>query len=527
MDGHTCDVFVGKLIHTPSLGELEITDATVGVYNGKIVFLEKSMTPKTLEEAKSHHLLKEATIHKLKPLQFMFPGLIDTHIHAPQYPNSGIGIDVPLLQWLEKYTFPLESSLADLEEARQVYKRVVERTLSNGTTFASYFSTLHTPTSALLAEICYSYGQRAYIGKCNMNNLSPDHYCEKSAESSLEATRQLISYMSILDPKREMVTPIITPRFAPSCTEDLLSGCGELAEKHNLPIQTHISENTSEIELVKELFPERKSYADVYDYYKLLTPQTILAHAIHLEDEEIELLTKRSSGISHCPTSNSILASGLANVRKLLDSGINVGLGTDVSGGYAPSILIALRHAAMTSRSLSYVLGDPKVMLDLSELLYLATQGGAEVVSRGDQVGSFAVGKYWDALIVDLSAETHSCVDIFERDTWPVMLSKWVFTSDDRNLAQVWVNGRLVSGFEMKANLKNSTPLTNGVTSSGHQVFKELTQAHLLPRTQCVDTPPSCCGGHCCKEESCRTENCKGAYPANATVTVEEDSGMS
>ncbi|WBW75259.1 guanine deaminase Gud1 [Schizosaccharomyces osmophilus] len=492
-------IFVGKLIHTPSLGTLEIEDATVGVHQSKIVFLAKSVTDETIHLAKSHHMLKNAKVQILKPSQFFFPGFIDTHIHAPQYPNAGFGIDVPLLKWLEKYTFPLESSFRNLDKALEIYYRIVTRTLAYGTTFASYFSSLHAPASALLAELCFLFGQRAYIGKCNMNTLSPPHYCEKSSESSIEATNVLVSFMSQLDPERKIVSPIVTPRFAPSCTKDLLQSCGKFAATHGLPIQTHVSENPGEIALVREMFPDRKSYTDVYDHYNLLTPKTILAHGVYLEDEEIETIYKRQSGISHCPTSNAVLASGMANVRKLLNAGVKVSLGTDVSGGYTPNMLVAIRQAALTSRSLASVLKDPRIILELPELLYLATQGGAEVLGRGREVGSFEEGKDWDALVIDVSSQNNSPIDIYEHDSWEHILSKWVFNGDDRNIAQVWVNGKLIAGTECKiedispvslnlASLYMDTAISTEKKSLRlREILESFTKTKLLPVTQCVN----------------------------------------
>ncbi|EPX71912.1 guanine deaminase [Schizosaccharomyces octosporus yFS286] len=492
-------IFVGKLIHTPSLGTLEIEDATVGVHQSKIVFLAKSVTDETIRLAKSHHLLKNARVQILKPLQFFFPGFIDTHIHAPQYPNAGFGIDVPLLKWLEKYTFPLESSFRNLDKALEVYYRVITRTLAYGTTFASYFSSLHAPASALLAELCFLLGQRAYIGKCNMDTLSPPHYCEKSPESSIEATNVLVSFMSKLDPERKMVSPIVTPRFAPSCTKDLLQACGNFAAAHDLPIQTHISENRGEIALVRDLFPDRKSYTDVYDHYRLLTPKTVLAHGVYLEDEEIETILNRQSGISHCPTSNAVIASGMANVRRLLDAGVKVSLGTDVSGGYTPNMLIAIRQAALTSRSLASVLKDTRIILDLSELLYLATQGGAEVLGRGAEVGSFEEGKNWDALVIDVSPQSNSPVDVYEHDSWEHILSKWIFNGDDRNIAQVWVNGKLIAGTDCK--VEDMSPIATSLASLYmdsvispvqkslrlREILESFTNTISLPVTQCVN----------------------------------------
>ena len=156
-----------------------------------------------------------------------------------------------------------------------------------------------------------------------MNNNCPDHYRETSSEESLAHTKALIDYIRSL--KTGLVHPILTPRFAISCTADLLAGLGLLAKlNESLAIQTHISENKNEIAFTKSLFPDRTSYADVYDHYGLLTERTILAHAVHLAEDEVELIKSRGSGISHCPTSNFNLRSGMARVGELLDEGIKV-----------------------------------------------------------------------------------------------------------------------------------------------------------------------------------------------------------
>lgn len=158
-----------------------------------------------------------------------------------------------------------------------------------------------------------------------MNRNSPDHYREPSSESSITDTKALISYIRSIDSGRGLVHPVITPRFAISCTSDLLHGLGSLSkEDSSLAIQTHISENKGEIAFTKELFPECSSYAHVYDVHGLLSHRTILAHGVHLEDDELELIKSRNAGVSHCPTSNFNLRSGMARVGYMLDRGIKV-----------------------------------------------------------------------------------------------------------------------------------------------------------------------------------------------------------
>ncbi|CAD6447719.1 1f9bf466-2ae9-48bf-ab4d-3cc13518b099 [Sclerotinia trifoliorum] len=292
--------------------------------------------------------------------RFFFPGFIDTHIHAPQYPNSGLFGSSTLLNWLNTYTFPLESSFTSLPKAHTIYSRVIQRTLSHGTTTAAYYATIHVEATNLLADLCLRFGQRALVGRCCMDSSSganPDYYRDEDASQSLQRSKECIQHCEKIDPDRDLVTPILTPRFAPSCSRELMTSLGSLAKEKNLPIQTHISENRAEINWVGELFPECANYAAVYDKYGCLTPKTILAHAVHISEEEASLIKERGSGISHCPISNSALTSGMARVRWMLDRGLNVGLGTDVSGGFSASVLSAAREASCVSRCVAAGIG--------------------------------------------------------------------------------------------------------------------------------------------------------------------------
>ncbi|KAL4793858.1 hypothetical protein BDV19DRAFT_211820 [Aspergillus venezuelensis] len=446
--------------------------------------------------------------------EFFFPGFIDTHIHAPQYPNSGLFGSSTLLDWLERYTFPLESSMSNLNTARKAYSTVISRTLSHGTTYASYFATIHVDATNLLADLAFEKGQRALVGRVCMDNphFCPEYYIDESEEGlgSTRKTEETISHIHKIDPEGRLVKPIVTPRFAPTCTPASLTSLGELASKYNPPlhIQTHISENLNEVSLVRQLFPgdDTPTYASVYDKFSLLTPRTILAHAVHLTPSEQDLIASRDAKISHCPASNSALGSGLAPVRALLEKGITVGLGTDVSGGYSPSILEAVRQACLVSRLLrhakksveveegSTALAAPKSssssesgemithendeeqiekkekrkegyeVLPVEESLYLSTRGGAAVVDMATDLGGFEVGMFFDAQLVRLdppvqlsSGETGevgrgiSPVDVFGWESWVEKVHKWVWTGDDRNVRRVWVGGRLVHRIEEKS----------------------------------------------------------------------------
>jgi guanine deaminase len=220
------------------------------------------------------------------------------------------------LDWLEKFTFPLEASFKDEDKAKLVYEKVVKRTLANGTTSASYFGTLHERATCILADTCLKLGQRAYIGKVCMNTNIPDYYQDESVEEALAIQDRVTKYIEKIDPNFTLVKPIITPRFAVSCTANMLAKLGEYARKHpNLPIQTHLSENKAEVDFVKKLFPKESSYTGIYNSFNLLRTNTILAHCVHLTPEEIELIKSTGAGISHCGSSNTSLSSGEANIR--------------------------------------------------------------------------------------------------------------------------------------------------------------------------------------------------------------------
>ena len=299
------------------------------------------------------------------------------------------------------------------------------------------------------------------------SDLNPEYLRDESPERAVQDTKATIAHIDSIDPTHALVTPIITPRFVLSCSSQLLSDLGALAKATDLPIQTHLSENTSEVALVRKLYPSHKSYSHVYDAYSLLTPKTVLAHCVHLSPEERVLLKERKAKVSHCPVSNTSISSGLCPVRELLDAGIEVGLGTDVSGGYSASILVAAREAAMVSRTLAALTAeDPppptsqptspqqggatttsakdRTKLSVEECLHLATVGGAACLGLEGKVGGFEVGMEWDAQLVAVENEGEGAVELWGGETWGEKVAKWLFCGDDRNTKKVFVRGRLV-----------------------------------------------------------------------------------
>ncbi|XP_020625413.1 guanine deaminase-like [Orbicella faveolata] len=369
------------------------------------------------------------------------PGLVDTHIHAPQYVFTGTGYDLPLLKWLEKYTFPSESRFGNKEFAEYAYRKVVTRLLKNGTTTASYFTTIHYEATEIFCNIVDELGQRAYVGKVCMDINSPHYYVEKT-QQSIQDTERIINY--ILGLKNPLITPVVTPRFVLSCSSDLMKNLGHLAKKYDLPIQSHLNETKKEISLVREGYPDH-SYTAIYDKHDLLNSKTYMAHCCHSTEDELSLMLERSTAVSHCPTSNFNIRSGVADVRHMLNLKMKVGLGTDVSGGESPSMLVAIRDCVKASNVVSFGKSDGFKPLSFKEAFFLATLGGSQVLGLDDKIGNFEVGKDFDALVIDSDAPD-APFDRFNADDSKDIVQKFLFLGDDRNIQQVYVAGKLVSG---------------------------------------------------------------------------------
>ncbi|KAJ3604393.1 hypothetical protein NHX12_029134 [Muraenolepis orangiensis] len=437
-------VFRGTCVHSTEQEALVILeDALLGVdSNGKISFVEKGQE---LGKVSTKFGFTSRDVIQLTPHEFLMPGLVDTHIHAAQYSFAGTALDLPLLEWLKTYTFPVESKFQDLDFARMVYTQVVKRTLRNGTTTACYFATIHTESSLLLGEIANDFGQRALVGKvCMDRNGAYEDYKELGTQESVDDTIRFITELS--KNNYPLVKPVITPRFAVSCTGELLLKLGEVAKNNDLHIQSHISENKDEVQLVKEMFPDYESYTDVYDKHNLLTNKTIMAHGCYLSDEELDIFHRTGASLAHCPNSNISLCSGLLNVRKVLSHKVKLGLATDVAGGYSASMLDAVRRTRDTSKALT-IEDATHQTLTFEETFRLATLGGSQALSMDGQTGNFEVGKDFDALRVNVAAPDGP-IDLVQNDGPKVLLEKFLNLGDDRNILEVYVAGQKVVPFK-------------------------------------------------------------------------------
>ena len=364
--------------------------------------------------------------------RLLIPAMNDLHVHAPQYRNQGIAMDLELLPWLQNYTFPEEMKYADTAYAERMYRRFVRDLWRFGTMRACVFATIHTDSTRLLMQLFQEAGMGALVGKVAMNRNCPEGLSESVADMVQGYETLIAEY----NKPEALVQPIITPRFIPSCTPDMLRACGELAARYQLPVQSHLSENKDEIALVQNLEKDSTCYGDAYDRYGLFgqTP-TVMAHCVWTEGEELELMKRRGVMVTHCPTSNLNLASGLAPVRTFLEEDIPVGLGSDISGGHDLNIFRMMVYAIQVSK-MYYQQHHDHRFLTLSEAFWIATKSAGSFFGR---VGSFEPGYEFDALVIDDSDLNHDHYSLLHR------LERYIYLGDDRQITHRFCRGKAIA----------------------------------------------------------------------------------
>lgn len=339
----------------------------------------------------------------------IFPGMIDLHIHAPQYAFRGMCMDLELIDWLNSYTFPEEEKYENLEYAQKAYAIFVNAIKNSATTRACIFATRHRKATELLMELMEKSGLVSFVGKVNMDREASDALIESSAEISAYDT---FGWINSVNGKFKRTNPILTPRFIPCCTDKLMQELREIQMAYGIPIQSHLSESKSEIEFVKLLNPSSLFYGDSYNKYDLFGKnddintdvKTIMAHCVWSTEEEVNLMKKNGVFVAHCPASNMNLTSGIAPIRKYLNKGINIGLGTDIAGGHSESVFRAITDAIQSSKMYFRMVDESYKPLKFSEAFYLATKGGGNFFGK---VGSFENGYEFDAIVLDDSVLPH------------------------------------------------------------------------------------------------------------------------
>lgn len=364
--------------------------------------------------------------------RLIVPGMTDLHVHAPQFSFRGLGMDMELLDWLNTYTFPEEAKYRELDYAERAYGSFVEHLRRSETTRAVIFATIHADATELLMQKLDGAGLHSYVGKVNMNRNCPDYLREASTVHAVRDTRRWIERTK---DRFAHTKPIITPRFIPSCTDDLMYALRQLREQYDLPVQSHLSENFSEIAWIRELCPRSKHYGDAYDQFGLFGGgyPCIMAHCVHSNEDEQALMKQRGVFVAHSPESNMNLASGVAPVNRFLDNGLRVGLATDIAGGSHESMFRATMHAIQASKLRWRLLDQTVRPLSFERAFYLATMGGGAFFGK---VGSFLDGYELDALVLDDESLDHP-----QPLSVRARLERAVYLADERNLTAKFVAG--------------------------------------------------------------------------------------
>lgn len=364
--------------------------------------------------------------------KLIIPGLSDLHIHAPQYQFRGLWMDLELLDWLNEHTFPEESKYKNIEYADIAYSIFVSDLLKTPTTRISAYGTLHKESTLLLMEKLSNAGFSGFVGKVNMDRNAPDILIE-DCDTSVKDTIDFIERAKSI----ENINPIITPRFIPSCSDELSSRLGKIAKECSLPVQSHLSENLNEIKWVQNLVPESTCYADAYKKFGLWgeTP-TVMAHCTWSDRYDKGYMENQNIYIAHCPDSNTNLTSGIAAARHFLYSGCNIGLGTDIAGGTTPFITRTITDAIRCSKLRKRLQKEDDAALSFPESFYMATKGGGKFFGS---VGSFENGYDADFVVLDESDTESTLQNEFSIEE---RVERYCYLSGEKEVLHKTIEGR-------------------------------------------------------------------------------------
>lgn len=415
--------------------------------------IERIVRPKQSDYEKVlNEYIHTDVFQKIDDGSYLLPGFIDLHIHASQWAQAGTALDIPLHDWLSTYTFPSEAKFADLDYAKLVYEDVVSTLLANGTTTALYFATVHKEASVLLADICAKRGQRGLVGKVVMDLVQecPEFYRDSSTQTALQDTEEFIlEVKKIAETTKQGVYPVVTPRFIPTCTNEVLEGLGALAAKYDTHIQSHCSESDWAHQHVQQRFG--KNDAQALNDFGLLQDKSVMAHSNFLSDDDAKLFAETGSAIAHCPVSNAYFANSVIPIAKFARMGVDIGLGSDISGGFSPSLYDNSRQAVMSSRMLEDGV-NPNVPADergvedsritIAEAFYLVTAGGGASLSL--PIGRLEEGYAWDVQRVDPTISTAKLPLFDPNEPLIDIFQKMMYLVRPENIRDVWVQGELV-----------------------------------------------------------------------------------
>jgi guanine deaminase len=360
----------------------------------------------------------------------VMPGFIDTHSHYPQTEMIA-SYGLQLLDWLRQYTFPTEEKFAEREYAEQIAEFYCEQMLRNGTTTSAVFATVHGESVDAIFAAAERRDLCLVAGKVMMDRNAPVSLLD-DARQSYRQSIELIQRWHL----QGRLHYAVTPRFAPCCSPLQLELCGQLLDEHpDLYLQTHVAENVDEVRWVAELFPDSRSYLDVYDRFGLLGPRAVYAHCIHLDEADRERMAASGAAMAFCPTSNLFLGSGLFSLDAAREHGIRVGLATDVGAGTSFSQLQTLNEAYKVCQLAGHSLTPLKAF-------HLVTLGAAESLYLDHRIGNFEVGKEADFVVLDLEATDLMALRMRHAQSLEEKLFALMMLGDDRCVQATHVMGR-------------------------------------------------------------------------------------
>jgi len=419
----------GPLLHC--LAEPNLDDSAVEYIDDALLWLKNGLVHQCSTFATASGSLTATQLSKVEDCSqyLLVPGFVDCHIHYPQIEMIA-AYGAQLFAWLNTYTFPVESTFGDPDKAAAVSKVFIDQLLTNGTTTALVFCSVHPESVDALFTEAQAKNMRLIAGKVMMDRNAPDSVLD-TAQTSYTQSKALIQRWHGVD----RLQYAVTPRFAPTSTDEQLAAAGRLlAEHEGVYLHTHLSENIDEIAWVKELFPKAKNYLDVYDQAGLLGKRSVFAHGIHLCDSECERLAATDSALAHCPTSNLFIGSGLFPMQRMQSHGIKIGMGTDVGGGTSFNMLQTLADGYKVQQLNGYNISP-------EQSFYLATLGGAKALDMHDKIGNFAVDKEADFLLLDPQATPLLKFRSEHCQSWRDTLFVLQTLGDDRVIAQTNIMG--------------------------------------------------------------------------------------
>lgn len=375
----------------------------------------------------------------------VLPGMIDIHAHLPQLPNAGLGFALDLLTWLDRLTFPIERSWSDPAVAERVAPAIFEAFAAAGTTTVMAYGVVYEAATEAAFQAAEAHGIRAILGKVMMDRGTYDPTIEPSTilERSLRESADLIARWHGAD--RGRLGYAVTPRFAVSCSADMLRESAALARSTGAWWQTHVAEDPGEIAEVRRLFPAARDYVDVYDQAGGLGERTVLAHAIHCSERELARLVETGTRVAHCPASNLFIGAGVMPLARFLRAGLSVGLGSDVSGGPEVSIFSVMRVGAYAQMARRSLVGEEGAILAPLDWLRMGTLDGARALGLEAAIGSLEVGKEADVIVIDPGLT--SPLPGADGDDDPAdLMSRLIFRANPDMVRGAWVRGRRLDG---------------------------------------------------------------------------------